>query len=138
MKNLPVFPLLIAVSTLGLSAPTFAAGEGSGDGSPSSTTTPATTAPEAKPGFAAKVSEGASDVALTTKVKTALAAHAGLKTVILNVTSDKGTVTVTGHVKSQEISDKVTQVVQGVKGVKTVSNQLVVGDATPQATHSGY
>lgn len=75
-----------------------------------------------------KVGQTLDDAALTTRVKSALAADTGLKTLILHVESDSssGIVTVSGTVKSEQISDNVMHAIQAVRGVKAVNNQLVV------------
>jgi len=93
-------------------------------------TTPATEPPAPRvssnePGNAS-VGDKIGNAALTAKVKTALAAHAGLKTLPLNVDSLDGTVTISGEVGTQALSDEVTKLVQGVEGVKSVQNNTVV------------
>ncbi|GAB3247141.1 BON domain-containing protein [Chitinimonas naiadis] len=86
---------------------------------------PAPRASNDEPGNAT-VGEKIGNSALTAKVKTALAANAGLKTLPLNVDSVDGVVTVSGEVSSQALSDEITKVVQGVEGVKTVMNNASV------------
>lgn len=77
-------------------------------------------------GYGARAGQTIDNGVLTSKVKTALAAHSSLKTLVLNVDSDNGAVTISGSVKSQEISDSVSRVASGVEGVKSVNNRLVV------------
>lgn len=86
---------------------------------------PAPRASANEPGNAS-VGDKIGNAALTAKVKTALAAHAGLKTLPLNVDSVDGTVTVSGEVGSQALSDEVSKLVQSVEGVKSVQNNTVV------------
>jgi hyperosmotically inducible protein len=74
-----------------------------------------------------KVSKGASNAALTTKVKTALAKDAGFKTLgKIDVDSNEGVVTLKGRVESAEAKKKAEQVAKKVDGVKSVKNQLRV------------
>jgi osmotically-inducible protein OsmY len=72
--------------------------------------------------------EAVSDSALTGKVKSALAADVGLKTVTsINVDTDKGgVVTLKGHVASDDVKKRAEQVAKKVNGVKSVKNQLQV------------
>jgi hyperosmotically inducible periplasmic protein len=74
-----------------------------------------------------KVSKGASNAALTTKVKSALAKDAGFKTLgKIDVDSNEGTVTLKGRVESAEAKKKAEQIAKQVDGVKSVKNQLRV------------
>ena len=84
------------------------------------------TAPSADQG--AKNKEAVSEATLTGKVKSALAADVGLKTVTgINVDSNKGgVVTLKGKVDSAEIKKHAEQVAKKVKGVKSVKNELTV------------
>jgi hyperosmotically inducible protein len=72
--------------------------------------------------------ENASDAALTGKVKSALAADVGLKTVTsINVDTDKGgVVTLKGKVDSADMKKRAEAVAKKVSGVKSVKNQLEV------------
>jgi osmotically-inducible protein OsmY len=72
--------------------------------------------------------EAVSDATLTGKVKSALAADVGLKTVTsINVDSDKGgVVTLKGKVDSADMKKRAEQVAKKVSGVKSVKNQLTV------------
>ena len=73
------------------------------------------------------VSKGASNAALTTKVKTALAKEEGLKTMAnINVDSADGVVTLKGKVDSAELKKKAGDVAKKVDGVKSVKNELRV------------
>ena len=66
------------------------------------------------------------DSALTTKVKSALAADVSLKTLSLSVESEDGVVTITGKVKTQQDKDAVTNVVKNLSGVKSVHNNVTI------------
>jgi osmotically-inducible protein OsmY len=70
--------------------------------------------------------QGASNAALTAKVKTALAGDVGLKTLKIDVDSDNGRVTLKGRVDSADTKRRVETVAQKIDGVRTVQNQLVV------------
>jgi osmotically-inducible protein OsmY len=72
--------------------------------------------------------EAVSDTALTGKVKSALAADVGLKTVTgISVDTDKGgVVTLKGQVASNDVKKHAEQVAKKVNGVKSVKNQLTV------------
>ena len=73
------------------------------------------------------VSKGASNAALTTKVKTALAKDAGFKTLAkIDVDSNEGVVTLKGRVESADAKKKAEQIAKQVDGVKSVKNQLRV------------
>ena len=73
------------------------------------------------------VSSSASNAALTTKVKSALANDSGMGTMTsINVDSDKGVVTLKGKVDSDETKRKVADVARKVDGVKSVNNELQV------------
>jgi hyperosmotically inducible protein len=74
-----------------------------------------------------KVSTGASNAALTTKVKSALAKDSGMGTVTsIDVDSDKGVVTLKGKVDTAEAKKKAEAIAKKVDGVKSVKNQLRV------------
>jgi len=66
------------------------------------------------------------DSVITTKIKTQLAADDFLKSFQISVESRKGIVQLSGFVNSQEAVDKAGQIARGVKGVKTVKNDLIV------------
>jgi hyperosmotically inducible protein len=73
------------------------------------------------------VSKGASNAALTTKVKTALAKDSGFKTLAkIDVDSNEGVVTLKGRVESADAKKKAEQIAKQVDGVKSVKNQLRV------------
>jgi len=73
------------------------------------------------------VSKGASNAALTTKVKSALASDAGAKTLAkINVDSNQGVVTLKGKVDSADLKKKAEEIAKKVDGVKSVKNELRV------------
>ena len=77
-----------------------------------------------------EVSKSAAGTALTTKVKSALAADVGMRTVTgINVDSEDGVVTLKGKVASADHKKRAEAVAKKVDGVKRVKNQLKVEEA---------
>jgi hyperosmotically inducible protein len=72
--------------------------------------------------------EAVSDSAITTKVKSALAADVGLKTVTnIHVDTDHaGVVTLKGSVADADMKKRAEAVAKKVEGVKSVKNQIQV------------
>ena len=66
------------------------------------------------------------DSVITTKVKSLLAADDFLKSFQISVETYKGTVQLNGSVDSQKAIDKAGEIASGVKGVKSVKNNLNV------------
>jgi hyperosmotically inducible protein len=66
------------------------------------------------------------DAAITTKVKTALMAEPGLRSLEINVDTRDNVVTLNGTVDSQEKKQRAMQIAQGIDGVKSVADNLVV------------
>ncbi len=66
------------------------------------------------------------DATITTKVKAAIFAEPGLKTLQISVDTMKGVVTLSGSVHSLDNSDKAKALAQAVAGVKEVDNRLQV------------
>jgi len=66
------------------------------------------------------------DSVITTKVKTELAADDFLKSFEISVETYKGIVQLSGFVDSQKAVDKAGEIASGVKGVKSVKNNLNV------------
>jgi hyperosmotically inducible protein len=66
------------------------------------------------------------NAALTAKVKSALAADVGLKTLKIDVDSMGNTVTLKGAVDSAETKKRAEEVARKVDGVATVRNELTV------------
>ncbi|BBE50708.1 Osmotically-inducible protein Y [Ferriphaselus amnicola] len=70
-----------------------------------------------------------SDAEITTKVKAAIFAEPGLKTLQISVDTVKGVVTLSGTVDSDKNSDQAKSLAEAVSGVKDVNNHLVVKTA---------
>jgi len=66
------------------------------------------------------------DSVITTKVKTAIFNDSSLKVNEINVETFKGTVQLSGFVRSQADIDKAVEVARGVAGVKSVKNDMRV------------
>ena len=64
------------------------------------------------------------DSVITTKVKTMLASDDFLKSFEISVQTYKGIVQLSGFVDSQKAVDKAGEIASGVKGVKSVKNNL--------------
>jgi len=73
----------------------------------------------------AKTGVAIDDTEITAKVKAAIFAEPGLKTLQISVDTVKGVVTLTGSVDSQANSDRANGLAGAVSGVKSVNNQLV-------------
>jgi hyperosmotically inducible protein len=66
------------------------------------------------------------DTEITTKVKAAIFAEPGLKTLQISVDTVKGVVTLSGSVDSRSNSDRAKQLAGAVAGVRDVENRLTV------------
>jgi hyperosmotically inducible protein len=64
--------------------------------------------------------------AITTKVKTAMIAEPGLKSMNISVDTFKDVVQLGGVVDSDQAKARAAQVASGVAGVKSVQNNIVV------------
>jgi osmotically-inducible protein OsmY len=64
------------------------------------------------------------DTVLTTKVKAMVFAEPTLKSAEINVETFKGVVQLSGFVSSQADINKAVEVARGVKGVKSVKNDM--------------
>lgn len=64
------------------------------------------------------------DTVLTTKVKAAVFNEPSLKSAEINVETFKGVVQLSGFVGSQADIDKAVEIARGVKGVKSVKNDM--------------
>ena len=73
-----------------------------------------------------KASATIDDAEITTKVKAAIFAEPGLKTLQISVDTIKDVVTLKGSVDSSPSSDKAKALAGAVAGVKEVKNQLVI------------
>jgi osmotically-inducible protein OsmY len=66
------------------------------------------------------------DAEITAKVKAAIFAEPGLKTLQISVDTLKGVVTLSGSVDTQQSSKRAKQLASAVAGVNDVENRLVV------------
>ena len=66
------------------------------------------------------------DSVITTKVKSLLATDDFLKSFQIGVETFKGVVQLSGFVNSQEAINKAVLITSGVKGVKSIKNDLIV------------
>lgn len=73
------------------------------------------------------VATTATDMAITTKVKAALAADDQLSALKIEVDTVQGVVSLTGPAPSAEAADRATTLAKAVEGVTEVQNKLVVG-----------
>lgn len=69
------------------------------------------------------------DTELTARVKTAIYAEPGLRTLRISVDTKQGVVTLTGSVDSQSEFDRVKELAEAVAGVREVANRLQVKPA---------
>lgn len=74
----------------------------------------------------AKAGVAIDDSEITTKVKAAIFAESGLKTLQISVDTVKGVVTLSGSVDSHAHRDTAQGLASAVTGVSRVNNQLVV------------
>ena len=66
------------------------------------------------------------DSVITTKVKSQLASDDFLKSFQISVETYQGVVQLSGFVNSKKAVDKAGEIVRGVKGVKSLKNNLIV------------
>ena len=66
------------------------------------------------------------DAVITAKVKAAVLEEPSLKSAEINVVTSKGRVQLTGFVRSRADINKAVEVAKGVKGVKSVKNDMIV------------
>jgi osmotically-inducible protein OsmY len=82
---------------------------------------------EAKTSRAAdKVATAADDTAITAKVKAAILAEPGLKSLQISVDTKDATVTLSGNVDSDAMRDRAKQIAMSTEGVKNVVDNLQV------------
>jgi len=74
----------------------------------------------------AKAGVAIDDAEITSKVKAAIFAEPGIKTLQVSVDTVKGVVTLSGSVDSQPISNRASELAGAVAGVSDVENRLVV------------
>lgn len=77
---------------------------------------------------ATAIADGAADIAITAKVKAALAADDQLSALAINVDTSNKIVTLTGPAPTQVAADRATTMAKAVDGVTEVKNQLTVDD----------
>lgn len=85
-----------------------------------STASTASTSKKESPG------EYVDDAVITTKVKAAVLEEPSLKSAEINVETYKGTVQLTGFVRSRADINKAVEIAKGVKGVKSVKNDMIL------------
>lgn len=73
-----------------------------------------------------KAGVGIDDAEITTKVKAAIFAEPGLKTLQISVDTIKGIVTLSGSVNTQQNSDTARALAGAVSGVHEVENRLII------------
>jgi osmotically-inducible protein OsmY len=66
------------------------------------------------------------DAVITAKVKEAVLEEPSLKSAEINVETSKGTVQLSGFVRSRTDINKAVEVTKGVKGVKSVKNDMIL------------
>jgi osmotically-inducible protein OsmY len=66
------------------------------------------------------------DAAITAKVKAAILAEPGLKTLQINVDTNGATVTLSGTVDNADLRERAKQIATSTSGVKAVVDQLTV------------
>ena len=66
------------------------------------------------------------DAVITAKVKAAVLEEPSLKSAEINVETFKGIVQLTGFVRSRADINKAVEVAKGVKGVKSVRNDMIL------------
>ncbi len=95
-----------------------------------STIAPSTTAPSTSSAASSDTNRTAtevvSDAAITGKVKAAVMAEPGIRSLKIDVDTKDGIVTLNGKVDSQEHKERAMQVAQNVNGVKSVVDNLSV------------
>jgi osmotically-inducible protein OsmY len=68
----------------------------------------------------------ADDTAITAKVKAAIFAEPGLKSLSINVETKDATVTLSGNVDSSDMRDRAKQIASSTPGVRGVIDTLVI------------
>ena len=86
----------------------------------------ATFAAAAPKGTHESAGEVIDDSVITTKVKALLAKDAFLKSFQISVETYQGTVQLSGFVNTKKALDKAGEITKGVKGVKSIKNDLIV------------
>jgi len=73
-----------------------------------------------------KTATVADDATITAKVKAAILAEPGLKSLQINVDTSSATVTLSGNVDNADLRDRAKQIASSTSGVKSVVDQLTV------------
>ena len=73
-----------------------------------------------------KTATVAEDAAITAKVKAAILAEPGLKTLQINVDTNGATVTLSGSVDNADLRERAKQIASSTSGVKGVVDQLTI------------
>ncbi|MFH1872733.1 MAG: BON domain-containing protein [Pseudomonadota bacterium] len=81
---------------------------------------------KAASGTAASVGEYVDDAVVTSKIKTAIFQDSTLKATEINVETHQGIVQLSGFVKSRADINQAVRLTRGVKGVKSIKNDMVV------------
>jgi hyperosmotically inducible periplasmic protein len=76
---------------------------------------------------ASDIADGAADVTITAKVKTALAADDQLSALAIDVDTSNMVVTLSGPAPTREAAERATVLAKAVEGVTEVRNRLTVG-----------
>lgn len=97
------------------------------DRSASNAMTPPATSSTTAPQRTASAKEAMSDAAITGKVKAAVMAEPGIRSLKIDVDTKDGVVTLNGKIDTQEQKNRAMQVAQGVDGVKSVVDHLTLG-----------
>jgi len=78
---------------------------------------------------ATKTGAAVEDATITTKVKSAVLAEPGLKTLQIGVDTKEGVVTLSGTVDTPVLKEKAMQIAQQVDGVRSVVDNLAIKTA---------
>ena len=117
----------IALTTAGCNRqPAETTGRATSDKMATTTDRTATTTNRTTTGATNETAVAVDDAAITTKVKTAVLAEPGLKSLQINVDTKDAVVTLSGTVDSPELKSRAVQIAQGVQGVKSVNDNLSV------------
>src|SRR6267154_1061121 len=73
-----------------------------------------------------KTATATDDAAITAKVKAAILAEPGLKSLQINVDTNGATVTLSGNVANADLKERAKQIASNTSGVKGVVDQLAV------------
>jgi hyperosmotically inducible protein len=91
-----------------------------------STSQPASSMKAQTTGMANQVAVATDDTAITAKVKAAILAEPGLKSLQINVDTKDATVTLTGNVDSDMMRDRAKQIAMSTEGVRNVVDNLTI------------